>query len=233
MRRTSAALLTGLAISLASTLVSAHISIASGPGFANTTQEVVFGVGHGCAGADTFSVRVEIPAGVTSVRPLTSDFGKVTLEKDATGVVTGVVWQKAEENALESDTNYYKLAVRLKVPNQPFTTLRFPTHQTCRAADGGISVVDWVELSSTAPDGGEAEPAPTLSIVPARKAGWNKFTVPVPVADLGAFFGDALIVWKGNAAYSANTATADLIKTTADVTPLTGLAAGDEVWVKY
>ena len=54
---------------------------ASGPGFANTTQEVSFGVGHGCSGTDTYSVRIEIPAGVTSVRPETSDFGKTTVKK--------------------------------------------------------------------------------------------------------------------------------------------------------
>jgi len=40
-------------ILLAPAIASAHISVASGPGFANTTQEIVFGVGHGCAGADT------------------------------------------------------------------------------------------------------------------------------------------------------------------------------------
>src|SRR4051812_10028731 len=66
----------------------AHVSITSGPAAANTTQEIIFGVGHGCAGADTSRVRVELPAGVTSVRPETSDFGKTSVEKDATGAVT-------------------------------------------------------------------------------------------------------------------------------------------------
>lgn len=75
----------------------AHVSVVSGPGFANTTQEIVFGVGHGCAGADTTRVRVEIPAGVLS-------------------------------------------------PDQPFKTIFFVANQTCRAADGTMSKVDWKML---------------------------------------------------------------------------------------
>jgi hypothetical protein len=83
------------------------------------------------------------------------------------------------------------------------------------------------------PDGGGPEPAPALVILPARVSGWNKLTVPAAIADLGAFFKDAAIVWKGTAAYSSNTATADLIGTTSGVSKLTSLAMGDEIWVKY
>lgn len=212
----------------------AHVSIASGPGFANTTQEVVFGVGHGCAGADTTSVKIEIPAGVTSIRPVRSDFGRVSVEKDAGGTITAVSWQKADADALEADIAYYKLVVRMKLPDQPWKTLYFPTHQTCRSAAGALSVVDWVGLPTATPaDGGEDEPAPALAVLPARKPGWNKFVVSQAVTDLAATFGDAQIVWKGAAAYSANPATVDLIKATSGVTQLDALAANDEIWVRY
>lgn len=212
----------------------AHISVASGPGFAGTTQEIAFGVGHGCAGADTYKVRIEIPPGVTSVRPTRSDFGAVSVEKDATGVITAAVWQKADADVLDADIAYYKLIVRLKVPNQPFTTLFFPAHQTCRAADGTLSTSDWIALpTDAAADGGAGEPAPGLTILPARAAGWNTFTVPVAVPDVGVFFGDALIVWKGTAAYSANPATQAQIAATSGVTALSSLAAGDQIWVRY
>ncbi|HEX2659889.1 MAG TPA: DUF1775 domain-containing protein, partial [Polyangia bacterium] len=137
----------------------AHVAIASGTVVANASQEVTFTVGHGCAGADTVKVRVEIPTGVTSVRPETSDFGKTSVEKDATGAITAVTWQKAEADVLEADTQYYKLLVRLKTPNTPFTTLLFPAHQTCRAADRTVSVVDWTALPTDPPPAtGEAEP---------------------------------------------------------------------------
>lgn len=230
MNKVLIAMLAVTSILLMPARASAHISVTSGPAFANTTQEIAFGVGHGCAGADTYSVKIEIPAGVTSVRPERSDFGKVSVEKNSAGDVTAVVWQKADQDLLAGDISYYKLVVRLKVPNQPFTTLYFPTHQTCKASDGTVTTVDWVGTSEVA---GGAEPAPALRIVPARKPGWNKFTVPSALSELSAFFGDAQIVWKGSEAYSPNPATLELAQGTDGVTTLTGLKANDEVWVKY
>ena len=159
MTRTLISLAVTFGIGLASSLANAHISVASGPGVANTTQEITFGVGHGCAGADTYKVRIEIPSTVTSVRPERSDFGKVSVEKDATGAITAAVWQKNDADALDADIAYYKLVVRLKVPNQPFATIFFPAHQTCRAADGTLSTTEWV-TRPTDPivDGGTDEP---------------------------------------------------------------------------
>jgi uncharacterized protein YcnI len=235
MTRTRSVLVTAvMGVAVTPDLAHAHITIASGPAFANTTQEITFGVGHGCAGADTYKVRVDIPSTVTSVRPERSDFGKVSVEKDATGTITAAVWQKADADALDTDIAYYKLVIRLKVPNQPFTTVFFPAHQTCRAADGTLSTTDWVALpTDPSVDGGTDEPAPALNIVPARLPGWNKLTVPVAVPDLTVFFPDALIVWKGTAAYSVNPSTQDLIKATPGVTALSSLAANDELWVRY
>jgi uncharacterized protein YcnI len=229
MRRSVEAILVGAAISLVPAIAAAHISIVSGPGFANATQIIKFGVGHGCEGMDTYSVRVEIPAGVTSVRPMPSDFGKVSVEVDSTGAPTAVVWQRTPQETLDTDLAYYELSIRAKIADQPFTTVFFPTHQTCRGPDGGTSVADWV---ATDPDAG-GEPAPAVLVVPARKSGWNKFTAKQAVSNLVGYFGDAIIVWKGNAAYSSNLTTADLIKTTAGVTALTSISEGDELWVKY
>ncbi len=233
MKRTAVALLAAVGSLLAPALASAHISVASGPGFANTTQEISFGVGHGCAGADTYSVKIDIPAGVTSVRPERSDFGRVSVEKNAAGDVIAVIWQKPEAELLAGDISYYKLVIRLKVPNKPFTTLHFPTHQTCKASDGTLTTVNWVGTSETHGGGEEDEPAPALKIVPARKPGWNKYTVPSDMSDLSVFFGDAQIVWKGTAAYSPNAATVELAAGTSGVTALTELKANDEIWVKY
>src|SRR6476659_810865 len=125
MKKLIVGLLPSIAMLLAPGIAHAHISIASGPGFTNTTQEITFGVGHGCAGTDTYRVRIEIPTDVLSVRPLRSDFGKVSIEKDTAGTITAVSWQKADADALDADLAYYKLVVRLKVPNKPFTTYFF------------------------------------------------------------------------------------------------------------
>src|SRR5262249_16380988 len=135
MRRTVHACLLGVPAVLLPSVAAAHIEVTSGPGFANTSQEIAFGVGHGCSGVDTYSVRIESPPAVTTVRAETSDFGKATVEKDTTGLVTAVTWQKADADLLDADTAYYKLFLRLKVPNQPFSTLFFPAHQTCKSTD--------------------------------------------------------------------------------------------------
>lgn len=227
-------LLTTFALSLIPAVASAHVSVASGPGFANVSQEISFGVGHGCDGADTMSVTIDLPAGVTSVRPMRSDFGRVAVTKDMAGAVTAVTWEKADADVLPADLAFYKLTIRMKLPNTPFTTLNFPAHQTCKGPDGGTIVVDWVATTPQNPDAGmTAEPAPALLVLPARKPGWNRYTVPAAVADVATFFSDAQIVWKGTAAFSSNANTTALIGTTPGVTALTSLAANDEVWVKY
>jgi periplasmic copper chaperone A len=212
-------------------LAQAHVSIISGPAVADETQEVTFGVGHGCAGADTYRIEIQIPAGVTSVRPLTSDFGPLELMSDDAGTVVMIAWQKPEDELLPADTQYYKLTLRMKAPDEPFTTLLFPARQTCRAEDGTETVVDWVGQGAGGSE--EAEPAPVLLVVPPSFPGWNRFRMPAPVDDLAAFFQNALIVWRGSAAYSVNPMTTELIATTEGVTPLNALAAGDQIWVKY
>lgn len=233
MNKKLSAVLVAVSGVLVSVVADAHVSIASGPGFANTTQEVVFGVGHGCNNADTYGVKIEIPNGITSVRPMRSDFGKTSVDKDGAGNVTAVTWQKPDADALDSDTNYYKLVIRMKLPNTSFTTLYFKVHQTCRAADGTLSTVDWVGLPTDPDAGVPVEPAAPLIVVPAHVPGWNEMTVSADVKDLSVYFKDALIVWKGTAAYSANPVTAAQIKAEAGVTPLTELKAGDKVMVKY
>jgi uncharacterized protein YcnI len=232
--RTLVALLAGAAFSLLPSIADAHISIASGAGLAGTSQEIAFGIGHGCEGVDTYSVRIEFPKSVSSVRPVRGEFASMTVDTDSSGNVTAVTWKKADADVLPADLAYYKLKVRMKVPDAPFTTIYFPTHQTCKAGDGTLSTVDWIGTPETTPkDGTTVEPAPGLAIVPAHQRGWNKVTSPVAITDLATYFGDALIVWDGSAAYSANPTTVDLIHGTSGVTELTSVKANDELWVKY
>ncbi len=214
---------------LSGSVAHAHASIASGPAFANTSQEVAFGIGHGCNGADTYRVRVEVPASVTSIRPMTSDFGRAAVEKNTDGKIVAISWKKPDANALDADDNYYKLVVRMKVPNAPFTQIYWKVYQTCRAADSTLTTTNW----TTMPGETEGEPAAALTILPTRLTGWNQYTVPMDITDLSVFFKDAQIVWRGAAAYSFNANTTQLINGTPDVTALTELHANDVIWVRY
>jgi len=218
----------------------AHVGISSGPAVADSTSEVVFSVGHGCAGLDTLSIKIDIPASVTAVRAGPSNLGTATFQRNDALAVTAVTFAKKASEVIEGDDNLYKVVLRIKVPKTPFAPVYFPIHQTCQKPDGtGTTVTEWVATApneSLSGDAGAApSPAAVLVIVPAWKPGWNKFTVPVAIAaaDLATFFGGVQVVWKGSAAYSANASTVEQIKATAGVTELAAIAAGDEVWVKY
>lgn len=218
------------AVALISSTAEAHISIANPSVAANTSgQKITLAISHGCGTSDTRSIKVDIPTGVlTSIRPLYSDFGAFSVTKAGNPAqVTSITWTKTEP-ALDADDAFYEITFRARVADMPFTQVPVTVTQTC--ADG--TVVPWDQP----PGATTGEPAPLLTIVPARTTGWNKFTLTkaIAVADLPVYFKEALIVWKGNAAFSTNLVTAMLISTTNGVTPLaTDLAIGDEIWVKY
>lgn len=208
-----------------SQLADAHVEISSGVAFANKSQKITFSIGHGCEGADTIKLRIDIPAGVSSVRAMTSDFAKPVVIKDGANIVA-LEWTKSDADFQLEDIQYYEITLRARVADVPFTTIAWKATQTCKAADGTI-------LPPVVWDGATA---PLLKVVPARTPGWNKFTLPaaVPAAGLPTYFGDALIVWKGMAAYSPNANMMAQIAATTGVTVLeSDLAAGDEVWVRY
>lgn len=233
MRIYFAALAAVSAVSFSASLAEAHVALASGPAFADKSQKITFSVGHGCEGSDTVKIQIDIPSQITSVRALFSDFGKPVLTRDSSNTnpatnVTSITWTKSATDELDTDDGFYEITLRGKVANTPFTQFQVNVHQTCK--DG--TVEHWI-----APPGDTTgSPAPLVKIVPARLAGWNKVVLPVGIvkADLPTYFGDALIVWKGNAAFSSNSNTRTMIEATAGVDLLDAdLAAGDEVWVKY
>jgi uncharacterized protein YcnI len=206
----------------------AHISIASGPAVANQSQEIAFGVGHGCAGADTYSVKVHIPPAITSLRPMDSLFGRAAIERDMTGAITGVTWTKDPADVLPADEQFYKMTIRMRIPDAPFTMMYFHVTQVCRDAMGTETVVEWEALP-----GQKGEPAAELVILPARSLGWNKFMVVPHVHDVAPFFKDAQIVWAGTAAFSANANTTELIAREPGTTVLSEIEENTEIWVKY
>jgi hypothetical protein len=203
---------------------SAHASIPD-KGNAGKTQLINFSIGHGCDDdSDTTTVEIQIPAEVTSVRAAPSaDFGAPVLTRNAGKVVTKVTYTKTRTNPI--DELYYLLQLRIAVPMTPFTTLDWVIIQRCKKADGSEGMVAW--------DGSDDEHPPArLPILPARSAGWNKFTVPEAIDDL-SIFSDAEIVWSGDSAYSGNATTAELITGEEGVSVLESIEANSEIWVKY
>ncbi|HLL21222.1 MAG TPA: hypothetical protein VK427_03775, partial [Kofleriaceae bacterium] len=130
------------------------------------------------------------------------------------------------------DDSYYEIRLRAKVPDAPFTKLQWNVTQTCEDATTHARIVvpwDQPEGSTT------GEPAPVQLVVPSRAPGWNKITMSRALTqdEVAMFFSDALIVWRGNAAYSSNPNTTAQIASTPGVSVLDGVAANDELWVRY
>ncbi|MBN8226735.1 YcnI family protein [Corallococcus macrosporus] len=226
--------------SLLSSTAFAHATVAGAtPPHAGATFEADFTVSHGCDGADTYRMRVQIPEGVTGVRPVDSVFGKAEVEKDANGNVTAVTWTRPTGEVKAADTHFFHLGLRMKLPAKPFTSVFFPTTQTCRTPAGVETVVEWSNTAggehSHDGDAGTApaeNPAPSLYLLPSRLPGWNQYTVQEHVHDL-TVFKDALIVWSGSQAYSFNPVTQALIEKEQGVTALTQIHPGTVIWVKY
>src|SRR5687768_5710424 len=112
-------------ILLAASTASAHPTITSGPAFANKGGQLIkFGLSHGCDGVDTIGIRVDIPANVTSVRPLVSSFGKPAVTKSGSNV-TSVTWRKPDSELQAEDNSFYEFQIRARIGDVPFTQIQF------------------------------------------------------------------------------------------------------------
>jgi hypothetical protein len=202
---------------------------------ANTSNELVFNVPHGCVGAesvpaftgnnlDTVKIEITVPAAIVtattaaSLRPVLSGaFDAVTASApDGNGNVK-LTWVKKTPTTMAPDNQVYKVALRLKVPavsaasDFSIKKYQFLAVQTCKDASEKEVVMDWGVLNS-----------PTLLVFPDKRKGFNQFTLGASVlgdfADaatlapaLKSYFGDAAIVWVKKAGYSPNPLTAGQI----------------------
>ena len=119
-----------------------------------------------------------------------------------------------------------------------------PTTQFCKNTNGDEISAAWTATNAThgshkvsaAAETTTAEinanPAPSFLAYPARIKGWNKYIAPDHLHDM-SIFNDAEIVWKGDAAYSANPNTVELINADTAATPLSEIHPEEVFWVKY
>lgn len=192
--------------------------------YAGKSYFATLNLGHGCEDDatgtkyDTEKLEVDIPAGVTSIRPMDAAWASASVVKDADGNITQLVWTKTGA-PLAEDSQLYRVSFKAKLPDAPVTTLAFPARQICHNDSSQEIITPW-----------EGAEAPTLKLMPVRTPGWNKYTAQADIdeATIKSFFSDADIVWSGDAAYSANSVTAGLISNSLSIIP-----AGSEFWVKY
>lgn len=157
---------------LGSTSASAHVTLESGEAALGSTYKAVFRVPHGCEGAPTNVVRVQIPEGVISVKPmpkagwtLEKVKGKYEKTYDYYGTPMGegvkeIVWKGGSLADDEYDEFILRgmLAGDFKVGEM----LYFPVVQEC--PDGKAE--RWIEVPAAGQSSDDLEsPAPGIKIL--------------------------------------------------------------------
>ena len=132
----------------------AHVSVQPAEATAGAYQVLRFGVGHGCDGSATRTVRIEIPPGVPAARPQPKPGWTLAVQRAADGRVTAVTW--AGELAADE---FDEFLILMRLPPE-LGALPFPAIQGCDGAEA-----QWIEI---APAGAPrpARPAPAVTLKP-------------------------------------------------------------------
>jgi len=135
-------------------LAFAHVAATPNTTTAGAYTAVAFRVGHGCDGKATTQLRLEVPAAIAQARPRALPGWKLTIEKDAAGRLSAMVWRgKLPDERFES------FEVLFKAPDQS-GPLFFPAIQTCVGAEQ-----QWIEVPADGSPAG-SHPAPVVTVVP-------------------------------------------------------------------
>jgi uncharacterized protein YcnI len=119
---------------------------------------------HAAAGLNTVKIEVQIPEGVTSVKPQRVAGWSESNKLAADGkTVASVIW----DGGSLPDTSFADFGISVKFPATPGATLYFKTLQTL--SDG--STVAWIEIPAAGVDAHSlAKPAPALTLKAAAPA---------------------------------------------------------------
>lgn len=161
-------------VAFAAVPASAHITFEQQEAHVGSAYKAVFRVGHGCEGSPTIRVRVQIPEGVISVKPMPKTGWEVETVKGpyeqpydyyGTPVSEGVkevVWSGGSL----SDEHYDEFVLRGQLTQElpADTVLYFPTIQECEQG-----AERWIEIPAVGKTADDYEyPAPGVNLLPAQ-----------------------------------------------------------------
>lgn len=175
MTRTKLAALGAAALLLAPATALAHVTMEVQQAAAGSTYKAVLRVPHGCAGAATLKVRVQIPEGFIAVKPMpktgwTLDIIKGTYEGNY-DLHGGKVTEGAKELSWTGNLpdDYYDEFVFRGTLTKAFaagSTVYFPVVQECE----GDMAERWIEIPTDGKSADDYEsPAPGVRIVAPAK----------------------------------------------------------------
>ena len=105
----------------------AHVTATPNIVEAGSRPQVSFRVGHGCEGAATTALRIDIPAGVEEARPRPIAGWKLEIAKDKDGHATAVTWR-----GNLPDDQFDAFEISFRAPDKE-GKLTFAALQTCGA----------------------------------------------------------------------------------------------------
>ena len=148
-----------------------HISLENKSAAAGSSYKAVFQVGHGCSGAATTGVSVQIPAGFQGAKPtpkagwtLSTRIGKLEKPyhnhgKPVIEDVTLLSWSAASKGAALKDAHFDEFTLRGRLPDTS-GPLWFKVLQTC-----GSDSIAWSEIPAAGDStAGLKSPAPMLQV---------------------------------------------------------------------
>lgn len=178
VRRVTTTVLLGASLAALTALpAAAHVTANPSTTEAGSYALVAIRVPHGCEGAATAKVEVQVPEGVVSVTPedvpgwsATTEDGPYDepVELHGTEVTEGVrvVTWTADDGQELGDDRFRDFGLSVRLPDAAGRTLAFPAIQTC--VDGAEAA--WIETSDD-PDAELDMPAPTITLTGAEGDG--------------------------------------------------------------
>ena len=115
----------------------AHIFLEQKAAPAASTYKAVFQVGHGCQGAATTAVRVQVPAGFKGAKPMPKAGWVLSLDADA------ITWTASSAATALPEAHYDEFVLRGRTPDAP-GALWFAVRQSC-----GTVVQDWADVPAS------------------------------------------------------------------------------------
>ena len=158
-----------------STSAFAHITLETEQAAVKSTYKAVLRVPHGCEGAPTLKVRVQIPDGVIAVKPMPKPGWTVETVKAPFKQPVDYYGEPLTEGVKEIswtgkllDEHYDEFVFRAYLSDglKSDPALYFPTVQEC---EGG-KVERWIEIPAAGKSADDYKnPAPGLKLIPATK----------------------------------------------------------------
>jgi periplasmic copper chaperone A len=149
----------------------AHVTLDPASAPAGSYVRAALRVPHGCSGAATIRVALDLPEGIYSAKPMPKPGWRLTIERrrlpqavrsphgrDMEEEVGRIVW----EGGPLPDAQYEEFVLMMQAPNEPGGTLYLPVTQSC---EGGKSDA-WAERPAAGQNPHDlARPAPALRLI--------------------------------------------------------------------